>query len=387
MKVLHVYKTYLPDDFTGVPRVIYNITKEISKSHNRSDVITILKENNDTIQIHENHSIFNARNSFEIRSSKFSLHILKLFKKIIPDYDIVNYHFPWPMSDIMYQYAGYKKPSIVTYHSDIIKQKKLLTLYRPLMRSFLSRVDMITATSPNYLQSSSVLSQFEDKTTIIPIGIPDRPKVPETLMAKWRKELGEDFFLFVGSLRYYKGIQFLQEAAEKSGLKIVIAGCPKKSDICLKNIPANVKLLGVVDEENKEALLSLCRAFIFPSHLRSEAFGIALLEAARAGKPMISCEMGTGTSFVNLNGLTGYTVEPANSDALVSAMLKLTSNQQKTFLMGRNARQRYEQFFTAESMGKAYMDAYHEAIERFHAKHRGFGSQPVRTNANFGENA
>lgn len=369
MKVLHVYKTYLPDDFTGVPRVIYNISREIVKNNNQSDVITILQENTDKIQIHENHSIFNARKSLEIGSSKFSFQILKLFKNIIADYDIIHYHFPWPMADIMFHYAGYQKPSIVTYHSDIIKQRKLLPLYRPLMRSFLSRVDMIIATSPNYLQSSPVLRQFADKTLVIPLGIADRSKVSNILLNKWHKELGDDFFLFVGSLRYYKGIQYLLEAAEKSGLKIVIAGCQKKANINMSQTPANVKFLGTIDEENKEALLSLCRAFIFPSHLRSEAFGIALLEAARAGKPMISCEMGTGTSFVNLNGLTGYTVPPADSDALVIAMLKLSSHKQNACLMGQNARQRYEQLFTAKSMGKAYMQAYHKAIENFHVKH------------------
>ncbi|MFK4824251.1 glycosyltransferase [Paenochrobactrum sp. BZR 588] len=368
MKVLHVYKTYLPEDFTSVPRVIYNITKEIIKNDNKSDVITILKEKITKIQVHENHYIFNAKNNIEVSSSKFSLQILKLFKNIIPDYDIINYHFPWPMSDIMFHYAGFRKPSIVTYHSDIVKQKNLFTLYQPLMRSFLSRVDRIIATSPNYLHSSPVLRHYENKTSVIPLGIADRSKVSDALIHKWREELGDDFFLFVGSLRYYKGIQYLLEAAEKSGLKVVIAGCSKKSDININNVPNNVKLLGIVDEENKEALLSLCRAFILPSHLRSEAFGIALLEAARAGKPMISCEMGTGTSFVNLNGLTGYTVAPANSDVLVTAMLKLSTNKHNALLMGQNARQRYEQFFTAENMGKAYMQAYHNTIESFHAK-------------------
>lgn len=370
MKVLHVYKTYLPEDFTGVPRVIYNITNEILINHSisKSDVITILKDKINKIKIHENHYIFNTKNSIEVRSSKFSLQILKLFRDIIPDYDIINYHFPWPMSDIMFHYAGFRKPSIVTYHSDIVRQKYLFTLYRPLMHSFLSRVDRIIATSPNYLHSSQVLNQYGNKISVIPIGIAERSKTCDSLIHKWSKELGEGFFLFVGSLRYYKGIQYLLEAAKKSGYKIVIVGCPKNSDININRLPDNVKLLGIVDEENKEALLSLCRAFIFPSHLRSEAFGIALIEAARAGKPMISCEMGTGTSFVNLNGLTGYTVPPANSDALVSAMLKLSLNNDNALWMGQNARQRYEQIFTAKSMGKAYIQAYYNTIESFYAK-------------------
>jgi rhamnosyl/mannosyltransferase len=99
---------------------------------------------------------------------------------------------------------------------------------------------------------------------------------------------------------------------------------------------------------------------VFPSHLRSEAFGVALLEAARAGKPMISCEIGTGTSYVNIDQLTGLTVPPADATALASAMTAIWNNPDLAARMGHAARERYLELFTAKAMGQSYAALYRE---------------------------
>src|SRR5690606_17794728 len=117
-------------------------------------------------------------------------------------------------------------------------------------------------------------------------------------------------------LRYYKGLHFLIEAASKTAATIVIAGSGPE-EIQLKSLAAdkgltNVHFLGRISDDDKSALLQACRGFVFPSHLPSESFGISLLEAAMAGKPMISCEIGTGTSYVNIHQQTGWVIEPAN---------------------------------------------------------------------------
>ena len=111
--------------------------------------------------------------------------------------------------------------------------------------------------------------------------------------------------------------------------------------------------MGAVSDADKEALLALSLCFIFPSHLRSEAFGIALLEAARAGKPMITCEIGTGTTYVNVDRETGLTTPPANPVALADAMSEMWADRTSAFRWGENARARYEALFTAEKMARA----------------------------------
>jgi glycosyltransferase involved in cell wall biosynthesis len=108
---------------------------------------------------------------------------------------------------------------------------------------------------------------------------------------------------------------------------------------------------------------------VFPSHLRSEGFGLALVEAAMHGKPMVSCEIGTGTSFVNRHGETGLVVPPRDPAALAAAVNRLLTDRQERDAFGRRARQRYVERFTARSMTSAYAAAYRRVAE---------GAQPCR---------
>jgi len=76
------------------------------------------------------------------------------------------------------------------------------------------------------------------------------------------------------------------------------------------------------------------------------------------GKPMISCEIGTGTSYVNRDGVTGLVIDPDNSDALAAAMRRLFDDQKMADEFGANARQRYLDNFTAERMADSYARLY-----------------------------
>jgi rhamnosyl/mannosyltransferase len=116
--------------------------------------------------------------------------------------------------------------------------------------------------------------------------------------------------------------------------------------------------LGQLSDVDKVALLMLCYGVVFPSHLRSEAFGISLLEGAMYGKPMISSEIGTGTTFVNIGNETGLVVPPSDPAALRQAMAYLWDHPEEAAEMGRKAEQRYWEFFTADKMVDAYVELY-----------------------------
>lgn len=357
MRVLHFFKTYLPDSFTGVERVIHAIAESTAPLGITSDVLSLSKEPSGTpirIGAHYSHQ---AKQDLYVASTGLSRSVFPAFKRLAAEADIVHYHFPWPMMDLVHVLTPPGKPSVVTYHSDVVKQQGLLRLYRPLMDRFLRSVDAIVATSPNYMASSPVLAGYTDKLSLIPIGIDEGGPLDANNLLTLRARCGDRFFLFLGALRYYKGLPFLLEAARQTGLPVVIAGAGDTAAITALNLP-NVHVLGEVTEREKQALLSLCTAFVFPSHLRSEAFGVALLEAARAGKPMISCEIGTGTSYVNLDGVTGLTIPPADPAALAQAMLTLATNPDLCRAMGQAARERYEKLFTAKEMGEAYTRLY-----------------------------
>ena len=365
MRVLHFFKTYWPDTFGGVERTIHAIAKGTAKYGVESDVLSLSETPIENSVEFDGHMAHKAKLDFEFASTGFSREVFGRFRELSRKADIIHYHFPWPVMDVVHLTVPHGKPTVVTYHSDIVKQKVLLQFYKPLMFRFLKSVDRIVATSPNYLMSSDVLESFKSKTMVIPLGLDeaDYPKADKARVARWRGKLPNRFLLFVGVLRYYKGVHILLEAAKSNDLDIVIVGSgPMEAELkqaAGQNLN-NIHFLGSLSDNDKIALLQLCAGFVFPSHLRSEAFGLSLVEAAMFGKPMISCEIGTGTSYVNLDRVTGFVVPPNDVDALSNAMKSIWDSEQKTAVLGVAARDRYLACFTAEKMCSQYYSLYRE---------------------------
>jgi rhamnosyl/mannosyltransferase len=368
LRVLHFFKTYFPDSYGGVEQFIYQLARGSARHGNEIDVLSLSSDVSDETHSLDNHTVHRVRKNFEIASTGVSFSAFAKFASLARQADIVHYHYPWPFGDLVHFAAGVSKPTVLTYHSDIVRQRRLLTLYRPLMRRFLGSVDRIVATSQNYLETSDVLRDYREKTQVIPIGL-DRSTYPESdpaRLAKWREEIGERFFLFVGVLRYYKGLHILLDALHGTGYPLVIVGAgPIEAELRIHAARVgltNIRFLGAVSDSDKVALLELSHAVLFPSHLRSEAFGISLLEGAMFGKPMISSEIGTGTSFVNIHGETGLVVPPNDPIALREALRILYEDPELAHQMGARAYQRYLKYFTADQMVDRYINLYTELI-------------------------
>ena len=124
----------------------------------------------------------------------------------------------------------------------------------------------------------------------------------------------------------------------------------------------NVHFSGYVDDETKMALFHLCRAVVFPSYLRSEAFGVTLLEGAMCGKPLISAEVGSGTTHINIHEQTGLVVTPGCPQALREAMDRLYYHPQFAEDLGEQARRRYEERFTGTIMARRYAGIYRDVL-------------------------
>lgn len=370
MKILHFYKTYYPESIGGVEQVIFQIASGVAKSGIKTEVLSLSPNAGQQPVDLGSHIAYKAKLDLQVASTGFSLSAFPAFRKLAKEADIVHYHFPWPFMDMVHLASGLKKPSLVTYHSDIIRQAFLLKLYRPLMHSFLSSVDSIVATSPNYLHSSPVLRQYQDKTQVIPIGLDKHsyPTAPQHTRDHWKQRFGERFFLFVGVLRYYKGLHILLEAMKGAPYKLVVVGAgPVEQELkaqALRDGLDNVFFVGAVSDEDKVALLDLCYAVTFPSNLRSEAFGISLLEGAMYGKPMISSEIGTGTSYINSADQTGLVVPPGDPLAFRQAMEYLWAHPEHARQMGCEAEKRYWEHFTAKQMAASYSSLYRQLLER-----------------------
>ena len=370
MRVLHFYKTYYPDSVGGIEQVIRQMCVGTGKLGVVNQVLTLTREKHNFAFEFEGHQVQRVPLDFEIASNAVSFGAFRQLARLARECDVVHYHFPWPFMDLAHFVSRINKPCVVTYHSDIVRQKQLLRLYQPLKHRFLGSVDTIVATSPNYLASSTVLARYRDKIRMITYGLDKNlyPQPEPARMAQWRARIGPRFFLFVGVLRYYKGLHTLLDAVATSDYPVVIVGAgPIELELKAQAERLGLKhvtFVGAVGEEDKIALLSLCYAVAFPSHLRSEAFGISLLEAAMYGKPMISCEIGTGTSYINLDGETGLVVAPDDARAFGAALRTLWDDPALTQAMGRRAEARYQALFTSERMAANYSALYHDVVAR-----------------------
>ncbi|HKY72697.1 MAG TPA: glycosyltransferase [Nitrospira sp.] len=367
LRVLHIYKSWSPDAFGGVEQIITTLCAGGWAYGIEGRVAYLARGNRVAAVRHQGIAAYRFPVQWEIASTGLSLPFLLGYRRLATWADLLHFHFPWPFGDLVHRLSGISTPFLVTYHLDITRQRVLEKLYAPLRGWLLRRADRIIATSDNYVQSSPVLRTFRHKTMVIPLGIEDaeRGTAHPIRTAYWRHRLGKGFVLFVGVLRYYKGLHVLLEAAPAIVAPIVIVGSGP-CEQALKRQARNSKLrhvtfVGEVDSLDKDALFRLSGLFVFPSNVRSEAFGLALLEASMYGKPSVSCELGTGSSLVNLHEETGLVVAPDNAHELSTAVNRLLSDREERERLGTNARNRYLKHFTADSMVSRYAEEYHRA--------------------------
>jgi rhamnosyl/mannosyltransferase len=370
IRVLHVYKTYFPDAPGGVQEAIKQIVTSSSKNDIESHVFALSPVPNPKTYDHEDCKVIRSRSWLAPASCDLgSLESIMSFKQEVNWADVINLHFPWPFADILYHFASVNKPMVITYHSDIVKQRFLGALYSPLMKKTLNSAKAVIATSPNYANTSKVLQNLSEpkRLKIVPLGIADYANqfISDDLNESIHSRLNisnETYVLALGALRYYKGFHTLVESAKNIDAKVVIAGSGAEEK-SLKKIAQelevnNLIFAGRVSEEEKIALLRNCSLFVLPSHLRSEAFGMVLVEALMFGKPLVTCEIGSGTSFVNLNNETGFVVPPNNPTSLAHSINIILGDKNLADKMSISARQRYEQFFSGTALGKEYANLY-----------------------------
>ena len=374
MKVLHVYRTYFPDPPGGLQEAIRQIALA-SAGQDVESRIFALSPHPLPAEIERPEALVSRCRSWIAPAScdLGGMGSVQRFAELTGWADLIQYHFPWPFADLLHLITKPKIPSVMTYHSDIVRQRWLGVVYGPLMQRMLRSMDAIVATSPAYARTSPVLSNsaHRDRVRVIPLGIGEH-SYPQEGDDRVFQRLGlasnDIFFLFIGVLRYYKGLHTLLEAASSVQARVVIAGTGPEALALQEQAKrlglANVIFAGQISDAEKVALLKRSRAFVLSSHLRSEAFGMVLVESSIFGRPMVSCEIGTGTSFVNLDGETGFVVPPESPRALAQAMNTLLADGGLAEQFGRGARMRYETLFSEAALGKAYVQLYRDVLEK-----------------------
>ncbi|HEX8683101.1 MAG TPA: glycosyltransferase [Ardenticatenaceae bacterium] len=356
MNILHLYKDYDP-----VVGGIENHIKMLAEAQARcGHQVSVLVTNpaRKTVAYEQNGvQVIKAARLAHVASTPLSLSLPMLLSHLKPD--IAHLHFPYPVGEMAALVASRAPRLVFTYHSDVVRQATLLRFYRPLMHRVMRRADAIIATSPPYVESSEVLRQYREKVHVIPLGIHvrDYARVNTARVGALRGEWSPDgapLLLFVGKLRYYKGLDVLLRAMPQvQGARLLVVGSgPERRalDALVRNLKLEerVHFLGELPDDELIALRHAAREsgglFVLPANHRSEAFGMVLLEAMAAGLPLVTTELGTGTSWVNQNGVTGRVVPPNDPTALAGAINSLLASPGTLAAMSTAARIRAAHF-------------------------------------------
>lgn len=274
--------------------------------------------------------------------------------------DLVHLHVPNPVGELASLAISRRVPLVVTYHSDVVRQRIAGRLVRGLLHRVLRRADRVIVFTRRYMESSPILRRYEDKCVIIPHGIDPEETAPTPATAMQTRRLlerhGAKLVLFIGRLVYYKGLDVLLRAlARTPDAVLLIAGDgPMRGALEALSrelgLGPRVVFLGSITQADKVAALHACRLLVLPSTHRSEAFGLVQLEAMAAGRAVISARIDSGVPFVNLDGETGRVVTPGDAEDLASAMRALLDDEPLCRRLGEAGRRRVLSVFTRDRM-------------------------------------
>ena len=285
--------------------------------------------------------------------------------------DLFHIQFPYPWGDWAWQRAGCPGPMVLSYHSDIVRQRFLGALYRPVMQRLLERADRIIVATPPMIEHSPFLAPYADKCRLVPYGIrPERYEATPARLdqaARIRAQHTRPIVLFVGRLIYYKGVDVLVRAMTGFEADVVLVGSgPLEGELrelaTSLGVADRLSIVPPLDDEALTAHFLAADVFCLPSVARSEAFGIVQLEAHICGTPVVSTNLPTGVPWVNQDGETGLVVEPGDSVALASALARLLTDDALCARLGARARARVLESFTVETMVAGTLSVYDEVL-------------------------
>jgi rhamnosyl/mannosyltransferase len=283
---------------------------------------------------------------------------------------VVHLHLPNPPACLGYLLSGHSGPLVITWHSDIVRQKLMAAMLAPIHNIVIRRAGVLIASSPNYLASSTVLTRNHDRCRVIPFGIQAdsfRVRDGETI-AKIRKRYGRRIVLAVGRMVYYKGFEYLIRAMKAiRGHLLIVGDGPLRMKLehlaVASGVSERVTFLGRVAQEEMVGYYHAADVFVLPSIARSEAFGMVQLEAMSCGKPVVNTSLPTGVPYVSLDSVTGLTVPPADEEALATAVMRLLDDPYLRAKFGAAAMRRAREDFNVELMGRRTVEVYHEVLD------------------------
>lgn len=343
----------------GVEKVAYDLMMGLSSRNDHCDLLcATVSGKGRTRQMNPHAKLIECHSWGKTAATMIAPSMITTFRRICCNYDIVHVHHPDPMAAVTLWLSGYKGKVVLHWHSDILKQRILLKLYRPLQDWLLRRADLIIGTSPVYLKESPFLKHVQDKTICLPIGVsaivPDKAAV-EKLGQRYG---GKKIVFSLGRLVPYKGFTHLIDAARylSNDYVVLIGGTGTLRNKLEKKIRRlglenKVMLLGRIPKNELPAYFGASKVFCLPSVQKTEAFGIVQIEAMSCGKPVVATRIPhSGVAWVNQHGVSGLNVTPGNARELAQAIQNIADDDAVYEQYAVSAKNRYHDLFTKERM-------------------------------------
>jgi rhamnosyl/mannosyltransferase len=302
---------------------------------------------------------------FDLQSAPICPDLMRQIRRASAD--IIHIHWPNPSAVLAYLASGHRGRLVITYHSDVVRQRMLAAAFTPILRTALNRAAAIIVSSPNYIDGSYVLPEFRARCRVIPFGVSEEffADVDADEVRRIREEYGPAIVLAVGRMVYYKGFEHLVRAMAQVDAHLLLIGKGPMRQFLVQlaldlGISERITFLSGVDDIRP--YYQAADLFALSSVMRSEAFGIVQLEAMACGKPIINTQLDSGVTFVSPHGVSGLTVPPADAIALGEGINELLAQPDRRAELGAGARKRVAQSFTVEKMVQSTFQLYQDVM-------------------------
>jgi len=382
MKIVFDFRKY-DGVVGGVEQGVIQITRYLTSTDHF--VVILCKRN----KIEEVNNIFAGNQNLKIIPLDVTTHAMSVKNAKLDSTTIQNIALS-EKADIIHFFYNWsfpfkkKVPSVLTVHDVIpftfreaMGLLRNLFLYKPGIKMACRLNDMIATVSEFSKQDiSKKVGVSLDKIRVMLNGLretnPRDTSGEEELKKKF--DINEDFVLNVGGIHERKNIVRLIHAFARltnnkgySGKLLItgsVSGAPyqekmkKICDVAVRETGMENKIIftGFISEKELDSLFTMADFLIYPSLY--EGFGIPILEAMKAGLPVITSNI---TGMAEVAGDAAYLINPENIDEMTSAMSELLKNNKLREEMKQKGIERARSY-TWQNVSERYLKLYKEII-------------------------
>lgn len=369
MKIVHLYKDYFPPTVGGIEQTVERFARWSTAQGAQVTVLTSHPGSRRTLdEVVDGVRVIRCAEWARVWSTPFGPDMAGRLARL--QADVYHLHFPSPPGEVSWLLTRPRGATVITWHSDIVRQKAVLPVYGPFLHALLRGTDRVMPTYEGQAAASPFLRHYPGKIRVVPLGIDlerfDAEGRDPAVAAELRAQLGGGpVVLFVGRVVGSKGLDVLLDAAGSIEARIVIVGDgPELARLRARSsgmgLDGRVVFTGRVAPERVRDFVAIAAVGVLPSIY--ESYGLAMVEIMTNGIPMVCTELGTGTTYINRHEETGLVVPPGDPAALAAALNRLLRDEPLRRRLGQNARERAHRDFSTEAMMRGVTAVYDEAL-------------------------